>query len=760
MKHTNLKKAAAVLICAFLCAGVLPPSDYIAVEVPEKSETSIAEVPEKAATDAAEAPEESGYRNIAENTELVLFADIASGAFAVQNKTSGKMWYSTPPNAEEDDITIGSAKTELQSQVVIQYIYREDELVAESVKTANSYIECNQPGRIETKLIANGIRVTYDFADIGVIIPVEYTLDENYLTAEVDFTGTEVDNTVYLTGIQLLPSFGANNTSENGYLFIPDGCGAVIKFNNGIDSEIYEAMVYGNELALPEDMKTTQTETVRMPVYGIKDENDALFAVVTKGDKNLQIVAMNRNSTCGYDAVSSRRIIRQLAQKTIYEKDPANRQDIGRVTQADTEGYSVRFYFLSGEKADYTGMATVYRNYLENECGLEKNPQKPSFVLDLYGAIDYKASFLGIPYTSNKKLTTYEQAVEILSSLKDEGIADIAVRYMGWTGDGLLNIYRLKKAKPIELLGGEKKYLSLLDYAGENGIKIYSDVDIVKYRKGSASSAVKTVFEQISKQFHFLRSVYSRDTKTDDVRLLAPSRIDEAFKNAIKPILELSDENGISAACLGDILYSNFSSKDNTSRSEAGENIVSILKYVTDNGRALSVDGGNIFTVVYAERVYNVPISSSRYDIFDHDVPFYQIVLHGYVNICGSPFVQSSEPIDSFLKAVETGSELHYGGMYADANEVTGTRYDDLYSSTYTLWQDTAAKQYSEYMPLLRKIYDQTITGHEYLTDGVVRTVFENGIEVIVNYSDEDFKYGEQMVKAKGFSVSEGENLE
>ena len=760
MKHTNLKKAAAVFVCALICAGAFPPSDYTAVEVSGKSGTSITEVSEKARTGGAEAPEESGYRNIAENAELVLFADMTSGAFAVQNKASGRMWYSTPPNAAEDDVTIGSAKTELQSQVVIQYIYREDELVAESVKNANSYIECNQSGKIETELIGNGVRVTYYFADIGVIIPVEYTLDDNYFTARVDMDGTEVDDTVYLTGIQLLPSFGANNTSEDGYLFVPDGCGAVIKFNNGIDSEIYESMVYGDELALPEDMKKTQTETVRMPVYGIKDGNDALFAVVTEGDKNLQIVAMNRNSTCGYDAVSSRRIIRQLAQKTIYEKDPANRQDIGRVTQADQEGYTVRFYFLSGEKADYTGMATIYRNYLENEYGLEKNPQKPSLALDLYGAIDYKASFLGIPYTSRKKLTTYEQAAEILNSLKDEGIDDIAVRYMGWTGDGLLNIYRLKKAEPIKLLGGKKEYLSLLDYVGKNDIKIYSDVDIVKYRKGSASSAVKTVFEQISEQFHFLRSVYSRDTKTDDVRLLAPSRFDEAFKSAVKPIFELSDENGISVACLGDILFSNFSSKDNTSRSEAGENIVGILKYVTDNGRALSVDGGNIFTVVYAERVYNVPISSSRYDIFDHDVPFYQIVLHGYVNICGSPFVQSSEPIDSFLKAVETGSELHYGGMYADANEVTGTRYDDLYSSTYTLWQETAAEQYSEYMPLLQKIFDQTITGHEYLADGVVRTVFENGISVIVNYSDEDFDYGEQTVKAKGFSVSEGEDLE
>ena len=50
--------------------------------------------------------------------------------------------------------------------------------------------------------------------------------------------------------------------------------------------------------------------------------------------------------------------------------------------------------------------------------------------------------------------------------------------------------------------------------------------------------------------------------------------------------------------------------------------------------------------------------------------------------------------------------------MYAASSEVTGSRYDNLYSTQYSLWKEDAVSQYKRYQSLLEEIYNKTITDH------------------------------------------------
>lgn len=697
------------------------------------------------------------YIKVAETDSIVMMANLYNGDFYITNKKTNTNWYSIPQNINDDEITTGSKRDSLHSQLFFEYIYKEDEISAVSMELANSNSDSLLENAVVTKVVKDGIQVTYNFNLLEISIPVFYTIENDYLEAKVDLENLVENDDIYLMSIGLLPSFGANYNSDKGYLFIPDGSGAIVNFDNGINSDKYEKMIYGADLAISEKNKKTQDESVRLPVYGIKKENDSLLGIVVNGDKSTAICAYNKNESCAYDAVFSKRIFRTLTSKTIYEKDAANRQNIGRVTQADDlDGYKIRFYFLSDTDSDYVGMAKKYQEYLFQYDNLDRKNNKPAFNIEVAGAYDTYASFLGIPYTKVKSLTTYKELEEISEALKNKGIDNINIRYNGWSNDGVLNINRVKDVKPLSVLGGKKELNNLLSYTGNNNFDLYLDIDLLQFRKGSASDTVRDPFERITKKYHYLRSVYTHDTKTDEIRLLSMNSLLDNY-DRISNSIDNIEVNNISLSNLGDYLYSNYSENNYVSRTESANQIVELLQKFNKKDYKVSIDGGNAFTLPYINRVNNVPIASSNYDIFNDSIPFYQIVLHGKVTMSGETILQSSEPINSYLKAVETGIELSYSCIYESSDVLIGTRYDSLYSSTYTHWLDNATNQHLKYYDLQKRICDKSIIEHGKISDNVYFSVFENGLKVIVNYSNTDIEYNGAVIPKKDFCIIDKE---
>lgn len=732
--NTGLRFLAMRLGAAVLCLCLL------AVGLPLAAET---------ATPLA------GYVRVAHKDGLSLWADRETGWFAVENTDTGKLWHSVPQNSAADDRTTGSARADLQSQLVIQYIYAEDELSAFTAKSANSQTDCVAMQTVRTEEIPNGLRVVYNFADLGVTVPVDYTLENGGLEASVVWNRLVVSDAVVLLSLSLLPAFGANDGGESGYLFIPDGCGALVEFNNEIPSDVYESLIYGIDRSEQLKMEKAQTETVRLPVFGIRSGGDALCGILTEGDASASIVAYNRNASCGYDAVGTRRILRTLAKKAIYEKDPANRKDIGRVAVADvSDSYTVRYYFLSGDQADYTGMATIYRNYLMSEGGVRQQQMQPSLQLDLYGATDKQASFLGIPYTKTQKLTTFAQAQEILTALEQAGVSQVALRYKGWTGTGLTNRRRMTKAAPLRLLGGKSGLTQLSADLQNRTSSLCLDMDFLPFQKGSNRQAVVTPFDMVTKQYTWLRSVYSADSRVSSYRLLSPSYIGNTVTGLLKTCPDTAWQQ-VSFGSLGDWLYTNHAAQDTVERQQALAAAVAALRQTVDAGFSLTVQGGNAFALSGASRLTDVPSSSGNADMFTQDVPFFQIALHGLLPMASESLTLAAEPTDSFLRTVETGMELHYGGMYAPAETLSGTEQQNLYRACYTQWLSEAAQQYKRYMPLLQRIADETIRRHETVQAGVTLTEYENGIRVLVNYTDTAIAYAGKSVPAKDFTVLE-----
>ena len=204
------------------------------------------------------------------------------------------------------------------------------------------------------------------------------------------------------------------------------------------------------------------------------------------------------------------------------------------------------------------------------------------------------------------------------------------------------------------------------------------------------------------------------------------------------------------------IVYSSLDPEDAYPINDVVSAIDGALKDANKSGLNVAGEAANQYAFKYLSKIYKSPVNSSAYRYFDSEIPFYQIVLHGYVNMTGSPMVQSSDIDTMYLKCVESGIELLWNGIKEESAELSTTNYDYLYGSTYDLWVEDATDRYNAYQPLLEKIYKSQIINHEEVQTNVTVTTYDNGVKVYVNYTTNDVEIDGVQVKARNFAYKEG----
>lgn len=172
-------------------------------------------------TEGGSLPSDPTYKKVAETYNMAMYADMDNGYFVLENRKNGYLWYSVPKDSDSDTITKGTVRSNIKSQLIVNYVDREDEKTTAYTKSQNSYISSVENGDIKVEEITGGIRVTYGFSDIDMKIPVEYTLKDDKFVATVVFSEIKEGKTSYLVSLNILPMLGAAATGEEGYLFYP-----------------------------------------------------------------------------------------------------------------------------------------------------------------------------------------------------------------------------------------------------------------------------------------------------------------------------------------------------------------------------------------------------------------------------------------------------------------------------------------------------------------------------------------------------------
>ena len=592
--------------------------------------------------------------------------------------------------------------------------------------------------------------------NIQITLTVNYELDEKGFKITVPCEEITVEGDATLTAIYLLPYYEAASANEKGYMLLPDGSGALINFDNDrLSLSDVAIQLYGNDDAIALKQKTEYTQRATMPVFGIAKETKGTFAIIEQGDAIATIYSTLSGRTVPVSTTYAGFTLRPYEMITLQSVSTNTSYNIYS-SKSYSGDISMLYMLLDGTASNYSKMAEVYRNYLL-EKGLLNKTQESGYPLSIefLGAIGKTKNFLGIPYTETYALTTLEDAISIINQLKAGSLEDLMIKYTGWANGGLVQKYA-NKVSPVSKIGSKKEFASFNNTLKSWDINCYYSLQLqqinhklINTRVNILEKGVKCLYNDVaSKPLFNLATMLPMSEKTFQSNqnepqsyLLSPKFLNNLIKSAESNFEKLGAEH-TAYTDLGSLLYSDFSKKNYSNRQESLEAIRSAL----DEQEGFAVNSGDVYTLKNASHIYDSSLTSSKKLVYDLEVPFTQMVLHGYVSYSGEAINLADDPDTALLKSVETGALLHYTFAQSNTKQLKNSDFNYYYSILYETWNESIETHYHKIASAQKKLATQHITEHKYLSDEVTLTVYEDGTSVLVNYSDASFEYAGETV--------------
>ncbi len=583
-----------------------------------------------------------------------------------------------------------------------------------------------------------------------------YRLDGDDLVVEVPLDEVEYKEDYPILYLTVLPYFGAGGTDEDGFLFVPEGGGAIINFNNGkLAQNSYYANVYGWDMAQGRTA-VVHTTDVSFPVYGISKGDASVICILEEGSAYASIQADISGRNNSYNYVNA---VYSIAHREQYELgDMYNGAMYKYEETLPQETLTNRYRFV--DSGSYVDMAESYQEYLlEKYDGyLTKNEDEEAPVaIEVLGAVDKIQQILGVPVSQPLTLTTYAEAEEMLEELTADGLSNMWVKLTGWMNGGV----RQKVATSISLvsgLGGKSAFNSLLESASENGIHLYLDgVTNYAYKSNllngffSFTDAARLVTDERVELYPYSTVTYEEEEDEDVYYLLSGEKILKMAQNLLDYASDAG--TGLSFRDIGNDLSSDFDDDNKMTRQAALEAQEALLKDAADAGTALMINGGNDYAVAYADLVTNMSLQGSEYTIIDYTVPFYQLAIHGYVNYTGESLNLAQDGDTELLLSAEYGAGLSFTLMDESIFTLQDTTYTEYFGAEYDAWHEKLVEIYTRYNEELGHIFSQEMTDHEYITSSITCTTYEDGTKVYVNYSYEDAEVDGVTLPARDYTV-------
>lgn len=699
----------------------------------------------------------------AENESYSLEWDGTNKRILLKEKLGERVWSNVPTEALseviDEDGEVKANNPMLEAPILIEYIDPE----TMNLKIVNGYTGSLKKNNYSIEKSENGFTIIYYFKKEEISVPVNYTLNKDYIEVTVDpLKITENANKIY--SISVAPFFCGIKNNSGGYLFIPSGSGALIYADDSLSAtRSYSAPVYGRDLEVyPENqIKYSVEESVYLPVFGSADTagGTGVCGIITSGEGAASVELNYGNSQIGFSSVYPKFALRgyqnATALLTTWKTESRIYSDDLMKSKA-----AVRFYPLYGENASVTGMAEVYRNYLIDKYGMKKSDIDSSLNIKILGGSEIKKSVLGIPYSTMYAATTTEQAGEILTDiLKTTGVTPvIQLTGYGESGTDIKKIagnYTVNKA-----FGGENGLKTLCGVCTKYETPMFFDFDLIAFSnsgKGFSTlfDAATAVNKRTTLQYVYNIGTKSAETALDPYKLIKRSLIQKSAEKALDAADRMSLQ-GISVGRLAYSAYSDYGKQEYYCKGGIADDVNKLLKKFTSNGKRILANSANDYAATEASVIFDTPTTSSKEIIFDCDIPFYQLVFKGYKAMSSSSLNLSPDQNDLLLRCAETGIGLQYTVAANYSVKLKSNTETDFYASVYGDIKDNIKADLKEYDDYRKSVADAKIIDYRIINKKVRKTTFDNGIAVIVNHGNESCFTDGIEIPAKSYKVITG----
>ncbi|UVI29526.1 DUF5696 domain-containing protein [Paenibacillus spongiae] len=705
--------------------------------------------------------EGAGLVRMAENARLALAVDLKDGSIEVLDKEGGHVWRSKPTKeAVEKDGSNNLWKNNLQSPLIVEY-------VKSYTETVPTYANAFTPNtKVSVFEMTGGARVYYEFEGLGIRMAIDYYLHEDHLEVEVPDYMVEEPKDEYVTdeqgkktldsgnfrkivGYSVLPFFGAVQAgASDGYLLVPDGPGGLIKFEKNQAHKLnFTGTVYGHDLSYANAFDSSlnsqrEQATVFYPAFGLNNGGRSMLGIIHSGESGAEIIGNPAGAGTSFYNAYARFKFREKYKKL------TDLTGAGVFLYADFSvnvTRNIRYYLLTGDHSDYSGMAQAYRSYLMKEKGLTKKPKKEGDMpLELH--ITGGAEKTGFLSSSFIPMTTFGQAGEMVDYFKQNGISNMTVIYKGWASGGTSVPYP-NRFPAASRLGGTKGLQRFIEQAQSYGYKVLLEDDHMRALTGKGISERKDVVRNI-------QNAPLDIGEWDSQQVLNASAVKRYLEDSLPEYAKL-EVDGIQERGFN-ILNSDFQSSAPMNREQVKMYYKDVISSMVEDLGSVRVKNGMAYQLMNGVSIENVASEYSFSPIIDEIVPFYPMALHGLADYVSVPYNQMDEPKQEMLKAIEYGANVSFAVTAEKTELLKDAKINDLYSSAFPLWKEDILKLYKKVNEALGGVSGSFITGHGQLAPDVYRTSYENGTEIVCNYSDAPYAYEGKTVAAKDFIVIKG----
>lgn len=667
------------------------------------------------------------HKLIAENDKLQMYFNPSSLSVIIRDKKSGTIMESIV----EGDVE-GKSNQEWQA-------FLKSSIVLKVMKGINIMptIAGLQKAKKDISYTGSGFSADVYYDEYGLGYRLNVTLTEDGFVVEIPKDSIKEDMDEYKIGeIYIFPFMGHTHLGErSGYMFIPDGNGALIYINDkkGKFSSSFSEYVYGKNIGIDEPyalslfmdryQTVNEAENIMAPVFGMvhTDTKFGYLGIIESGVYSAKLEAYPNGAYTDYNWICSKFILRQL-----YTQPTGKREGSITTVQAKRNEFDIRvsYHFVTGEDADYVGLAKIYREYL-----LENNeiiPKKDDFKV--------RIDFLGIDkenwliFKRNVVMTTVDNIREIYTELKQAGVEDILSIYKGWQKNGIYSL-PIEEFKADGDIGGNVKLKELIKECEQNGIDFFLAQDALRVNP-SLKNAVFNVVKQITKR------VYEEMTYKDvfdRFRYIVPQRTAEILKRASKSYRENGIKN-IMLSGITNILFT-YTHKGNLyTRVDTANTYESAI---ADLSSELNLIMEKPFSYLwkYTNAIIDMPIGTSNYIFTDEEVPFLTIALKGLIPMYSEYVNFEPNKEEFFLRMIETGVYPSFYITYEDPAKLQYTNSSDIYSSKYSVYKDNIIEYYTRLKEVNELVKGASIMDHKQYASGLTVVCYDNGIKIYLNYN-------------------------
>ena len=589
--------------------------------------------------------------------------------------------------------------------------------------------------------ITNGFKANIVFGTSKIEMTMYVYFYENKIKVMIPDDEINEPTGYKLNTLQVYKNFGAvKESSIPGYVFIPDGIGALIDYKEQtISVPDYKKYIYGNTISYNKETnlnnRSEDGTRIYAPVFGFVHgiNQQAVFAEVLEGALygNINVGYPGRNR--GYTSVYPEFVYRNTYAQPIDQlgNDITLLQDFRNEVNIEID-----YTLLEDEQANYVGMALTYRQkLLDTNRIIEKQNEMDDIPLHL-STIGLERKD-GVLFKENIRMTTLNQFEDMIQRLNHLDITHIVATIDGFTRQGSS--------------WSAPNYTNLSSKVGSSSdlndiYELVSDLYLVTdFMKASTRSSGYNQYVDLAKKIN--DQLYRYEDPTDVKYLLEYSKVSSSYRASVKDLDHLN-YSGFSIQSFGSLLYDDFGN-DKT----IIELVDTLQDLLNPSDKKTALYQANDYMWNLMDLFLEFPMYSSQFLIFDDTVPFLSIALSNTMDLFG-PFANFYPYArDELLRMIDFHVYPSFIATYKSSKYLQDTGLESIYSSQFSDLEHVIVTYYDFVNQALKHTTQANIINRIVLSQGVILNEYSNGAFIIINYLDESYIHGDISIPAKDYIV-------